>query len=166
MSKHRHRESRGINSSIDCRNNRTENNQPFGINIQQLLNMLGGNVDINGITSILSLMNRNGFDLNSISNQFGSQRSNSNFSSKARQPEDIKDAKEDIENIDVENTDIENIDVEKEKIENIDKENTIEVEEDENIIFLKKIREIVNLDKKIFINKIIEMYQSEVIKNK
>ena len=35
-------------------------NNPFGINPQQLISMLGGNM--NGIGNILSSMNRNGFD--------------------------------------------------------------------------------------------------------
>ncbi|MFQ6999882.1 MAG: hypothetical protein ACLRRH_00775 [Clostridium sp.] len=47
-------------------------NNPFGINPQQLLNMFGGNMDMNKLGNILSSMNREGFNINS-------QMNNGNF---------------------------------------------------------------------------------------
>lgn len=168
MSKRRHRDPRKINNNIDYKNNIVENNQPFGINIQQLLNMLGGNMDINGVANILSLMNRNGFDLSSINNQMGFQKNNgkcttstgyteaSKTSKDDKDDKDDKDGKDDTQNIDAGNSDIENID----EIEIMDSN-----EDDDNIKFLKNIRKIVELDKQVFINRIIEMYVRGDFKN-
>ena len=73
MSKHRHRDryndSRNMNSKQGYG---PINNNPFGISPQQLLSLLGSNFNMNGIGNILSNMNMDGFDFNSIANQMGS----------------------------------------------------------------------------------------------
>ncbi|MGL4106500.1 hypothetical protein [Clostridium sp. LP20] len=49
------------------------NNNPFGINPQQLLAMLGGNMDMGGLGNMLQSMNRDGFDLNSMNQHMNQQ---------------------------------------------------------------------------------------------
>ena len=68
MSKKKHREKttsnrNNMNNGMNMRNNSMNN--PFGINPQQLLNMFGGNMDMNKLGNILSSMNREGFNINS-----------------------------------------------------------------------------------------------------
>lgn len=65
MSKHKHREK--DNNNIEGNNN-FNNNLPFGLNFNQLLGLLGNQFDINGLNQILSMMNNNGIDINSFSN--------------------------------------------------------------------------------------------------
>lgn len=65
MSKHKHREK--DNNNIE-ENNNFNNNLPFGLNFNQLLGLLGNQFDINGLNQILSMMNNNGIDINSFSN--------------------------------------------------------------------------------------------------
>ena len=66
-------------------------NNPFGINPQQLISMLGGNM--NGIGNILSSMNRNGFDFNSMNNNMNNNI-NQNNSFKKHNNDNIEDEEE------------------------------------------------------------------------
>ena len=83
MSKHRKREKY---NSEQQRYGPVYNN-PFGINPQQLISMLGGNM--NGIGNILSSMNRKGFDFNSMNNNI-----NQNNSFKKHDNDNIEDEEE------------------------------------------------------------------------
>ena len=84
MSKHRHKNknkySRVNNMNENGQNNYAPiNSNPFGINPQQLLSLLGSGFTMNGLGNILSTMNMEGFDLNSISNNIGMNNYNSNI---------------------------------------------------------------------------------------
>ena len=73
MSKKKHREKttsnrNNMNNGMNMRNNSMNN--PFGINPQQLLNMFGGNMDMNKLGNILSSMNREGFNINNQKEEF------------------------------------------------------------------------------------------------
>ena len=87
MSKHRKREKY---NSEQQRYGPVYNN-PFGINPQQLISMLGGNM--NGIGNILSSMNRNGFDFNSMNNNMNNNI-NQNNSFKKHNNDNIEDEEE------------------------------------------------------------------------
>ena len=78
MSKKKHKEKRASNIN----NMRNPMNNPFGINPQQLLNMLGGNMDMNKLGNILSSMNMDGFNLNNINSQMNNENFNMNNESK------------------------------------------------------------------------------------
>ena len=80
MSKRRRRDRRtnnmgNMNNSGNMNNFRGNMNNPFRIKPKQLLSMLGGNMNMNGLSKILSSMNTEGFDLNSFSNQMGDRKS-------------------------------------------------------------------------------------------
>lgn len=65
MSKRRHR-SRPQAESENSQGNINQNNNPFGINPAQLMNMLGGNLDMSGLNNMISSMNMDGFDLSNL----------------------------------------------------------------------------------------------------
>lgn len=143
MSKHRHksRDSNGMrNPSF---NNNYMNNNPFGISPQQLLSILGSNIDMNGLGNMISTMGQEGFNLNS----FNTQNSN-------------KDSYSDINNI-ANNTEIK---FNKKNETSIEKEQAV-FDEDENIRFLQSIRSIVSRERAEFVDKIIELYNSGAFKD-
>jgi predicted transcriptional regulator YheO len=113
------------------------NNNPFGINPQQLLSMLGGNMDMSGLGNLLSAMNKNGFDLNSLNNFNGT--SNNPINDKSN-PTPHKEKSDESENL--------------------------ESTEDDNIQFLESLRKIVDINKIDFIDRIIELYNKGVFKDK
>ena len=138
MSKKKHREkttsnTNNMNSGMNMRNNSMNN--PFGINPQQLLNMFGGNMDINKLGNILSSMNREGFNLNNINTQMN----NGNFG--------MNNQKEDFNNSNNKNMNI-----------NLDEDN------DDNMEFLLSLRRIVDSSKLDFIDEIIDLYEKGVFK--
>lgn len=165
MSKHRrHRSKDNDNNNFRCQQHAPGNNFPFGINPQQLLGMLGG-MDISGLGNILSSMNRQGFDLNSMNQQMnnGFNYSNMNpyqnsYSNEGADVtvEDEYSSKED--KLEEEIYKEENIEKKKhKKAENSNIENIFE-NEDENLVMLKSLRNIVAPNKVELIDKIIELY--------
>ena len=54
------------NASNNMNNRQTYNNGPFGINPNQLLSSMFGNIDMNQISSVLQSMNTQGFDFNNL----------------------------------------------------------------------------------------------------
>lgn len=65
MSKHKRRNrDRYQGNGAYSRYNNSINNNPFGINPQQLLSMLGNNFNMNNLSNMLSSMNKDGFDFN------------------------------------------------------------------------------------------------------
>ena len=102
MSKKKHREKttsnrNNMNNGMNMRNNSMNN--PFGINPQQLLNMFGGNMDMNKLGNILSSMNREGFNINS-------QMNNGNFNMNNQKEEFNNSNNENINiNLDEDNDD-------------------------------------------------------------
>ena len=138
MSKKKHREkttnnTNNINNGMNMRNNPMNN--PFGINPQQLLNMLGGSIDINKLGNILSSMNREGFNLNNINTQMNNGNSGMN------------NQKEEFNNLNNESMNI-----------NLDEDN------DDNMEFLLSLRRIVDSSKLDFIDEIIDLYDKGVFK--
>lgn len=166
MSKHRHRNknkySRVNNINENGRNNYAPiNNNPFGINPQQLLSLLGSGFTMNGLGNILSTMNMEGFDLNSISNNMGINNYNSNNTgninnSFQRKNEEIK--------IDNESKNInEQVDknINEDKFEEVkeDDENFQEYTQfDEDIELIISLKNIVDPRRVPFLDKIIDKY--------
>ena len=143
------RNNANINNANNTMNNRqTYNNGPFGINPNQLLSSMFGNIDMNQINSLLQSMNTQGFDFNNLNlgNLMGNmnpmtsstnQRSNNSNGNKETSYKDQEEETKDINNSILE-----------------DKINR----NDENIQMLKAIRSIVNGERGAFIDKIILMY--------
>ena len=143
MSKHRHK-SRDINGMRNPSfNNNYMNNNPFGISPQQLLSLLGSNIDMNGLGNMISTMSQEGFNLNSVNTQADNQNSYS-----------------DINNI-VNNTEAKFNEKNKANKEKLDPD----LYEDENIKFLQSIRSIVSNERAEFVDKIIELYNSGAFKD-
>lgn len=132
MSKHRHK------SSEESKNESMESmyNNPFGITPQQLLGLLGGNMDMNGLGNVLSSMGKEGFDLNSLNQQVVNEGNSYNVD-------------------DIINKKGENEHSKKKKEKNYDS--------DENIQFLLSLRNIVDSNRVGFIDKIIKLYKDGAI---
>ena len=142
MAKHRHKSYEG-NDMHSSRPIGSMNNNPFGINPQQLLAMLGGNMDMSGLGNLLSSMNKDGFDLNSLNN-FNTTNNNTNNATNNNANNNNNHAPH--------------------KKKSSDNEN-LESVEDENIQFLKSLRKIVDINKIEFIDRIIELYNKGVFKD-
>lgn len=162
MSKRRRRHKRESNASSE--NNNMFNNNPFGINPNQLMGLLGGNFDFNQIGNLLSSMNSDGMNLNNFNlnsnqgnkNQFDFMNNFplNNFNNSVA--EDIKE-NENINSIEDEDDDDEDILIE-------DEEDDEFIEEDENIQMLIAIKSIVDSKKANFIERIIEEYSKGTFK--
>ena len=143
MSKHRHK-SRDINGMRNPSfNNNYMNNNPFGISPQQLLSLLGSNIDMNGLGNMISTMGQEGFNLNSVNTQSDNQDSYSDMNNIASNAE-VKFKKKNK--------------TDKEKLDS-------ELYEDENIKFLQSIKSIVSSERAEFVDKIIEVYNSGAFKD-
>ncbi|HCW53305.1 MAG TPA: hypothetical protein DG753_06125 [Clostridium sp.] len=67
MAKHRHKEQESsVNNKNKDNMNSMNNNNPFGIDPVQLMNLLGGNFDMTNMTNMLASMNTNGFNLGNL----------------------------------------------------------------------------------------------------
>lgn len=151
MAKHRHKSYEG-NDMHSSRPIGSMNNNPFGINPQQLLAMLGGNMDMSGLGNLLSSMNKDGFDLNSLNNLNNFNTTNNNINNAT--------ANNNATNSNANN----NNNHTPHKKKSSDNEN-LESVEDENIQFLKSLRKIVDINKIEFIDRIIELYNKGVFKD-
>ncbi|MGL5151494.1 MAG: hypothetical protein ACRC7N_13085 [Clostridium sp.] len=142
MSKHRHRDKQ--------RENNTMNPNPFGIEPNQLMNMLG-NMDMNNINNIISSMNQNGFDMNSLGNvNHMNQKNNSVMNGL-----DFNHINDTMKCANIDN--IANIKVNTNEIDN---------RNDENLKLLFSLRDIVSEDRINFIDKIIDFYKKGMFKDK
>ena len=146
MAKHRHKSYEG-NDMHSSRPIGSMNNNPFGINPQQLLAMLGGNMDMSGLGNLLSSMNKDGFDLNSLNN-FNTTNNNTNNTTANTSNYNNNPTHNNANN---------NNNHVPHKKKSSDNEN-LESVEDENIQFLKSLRKIVDINKIEFIDRIIELY--------
>jgi len=138
----------------DMRNRRpiaSMNNNPFGINPQQLLSMIGGNMDMSGLGNLLASMNKNGFDLNSLNNI-----NNLNVNPNNTANNNANTTNND--NVTKNNTTTQH----KEKS---DENENLESVEDENIQFLEYLRKIADVNKIEFIDRIIELYNKGAFKD-
>lgn len=152
MSKHRHKSDEGKRMGMNQFNNRPFNNNPFGISPQQLLGLLGSNIDMTGLGNILSSMGSEGFDLNSINNQMMNQGNFNNNNMNI--PNSYGNMGENTINQNNKDSNLNNI-----------QEESAEIQEDENIKFLLSIKSIANPDRIEFIDKIIELYNKGAFKN-
>ena len=133
------------NASNNMNNRQTYNNGPFGINPNQLLSSMFGNIDMNQINSLLQSMNTQGFDFNNLN--LGNLMGNMNpMGTSMNQNSNM--------NKDVDHRDED----EKDKVANsIIFEGNID-RNDENMKMLRAIRSIVSGERGEFIDKIILMY--------
>ena len=136
MSKHKHKIPYNEKYCNTCKNgNNPISNNIFGINPSQLLGMLGGNFNMNGLGSLLANMNKEGFNLNSMGANPNVVNKNGN--------------KENINN--------------KSKVDNNTKsESDDKIDKDKNIEMLIALKSIVDPDRIIFIDRLIELYESDV----
>lgn len=162
MSKRKRRHRRESNTANE--NSNLFNNNPFGINPNQLMGLLGGNFDFNQIGNLLSSMSNEGMNLNN----FNLNNSNSNkgqfdfmnnfplgnFNTSNEANENIKKS-EDSDEIEEENED---------EDEEIIEDDDEFIEEDENIQMLIAIKSIVDSKKANFIERIIEEYSKGTFK--
>jgi len=154
MAKHRHKSYEG-NDMSTRRPIGSMNNNPFGINPQQLLSMLGGNVDMNGLGNLLTAMNKNGFDLNSLNNL---NNLNVNPNNNANTNNNNSNSTNNNNHVTKNNNPTQS----KKKSEDNEK---LESEEDENIEFLEALKKMVDTNKIEFIDKIIELYNKGAFKD-
>lgn len=155
MSRHRHKSKESNNNMNRARfNNGPINNYPFGINPQQLLAMLGNNMDIGGLNNILSSMNREGFDFNSFNNPMG------NVNGGMSQNNPVGNMNEGNNNSCMDTTAAK-------KDKNIDSENeNSKGIYDDNIELLQSLKAIVAPSKVSFVDKIIELYNNGAFEDK
>jgi hypothetical protein len=141
MSKHKrkNRYNDRENNSIHQVNNPILNN-PFGINPKQLLGMLGANFNMNGLGSLLSSMNMDGFNFNSMPSN--SRKENNSY----KAPEENISNKDNTKN-------------KKTKSDN-NLEAKSEIIDDDNIEMLIALRTIVDSSRRDFVDKIIKLYES------
>ena len=133
------------NASNNMNNRQTYNNGPFGINPNQLLSSMFGNIDMNQISSLLQSMNTQGFDFNNLN--LGNLMGNMN-------PMGTSINQNGNWNKEVDNRDGEKEDITVE--DSIFEDSTDR--NDENMKMLKAIRSIVGGERGDFIDKIILMY--------
>ena len=168
MSKHkkrRNRESNNINNNQNNQSNQNNfngngqqqfNNNPFGINPNQLLSMLG-NIDMAQIGSLLQNMNVPGLDFNNLDlgmfqNMMGNMGSgtanNRNGNQNNMQNGNLNNSQRAKNSSDTEN--------------NFYEDNS----EDDNIKMLKAIRTFVDGGRAEFIDKIINLYNDGIFNEK
>lgn len=169
MSKHRHKDRDREPNNMRRPQGAMNNNFPFGINPQQLLAMLGGNMDMGRLGNILSSMNREGFDLNSMNgnnqgfnlNNFMNGMNNNNNTNNG--------FNNNYQNNSTNNNDF---DISKHKKHNntdndieFDNDSIDDIDDDENLQMLRSLKNIVDPSKYEFIDKIIELYESGELKD-
>lgn len=129
------------NASNNMNNRQTYNNGPFGINPNQLLSSMFGNIDMNQINNLLQSMNTQGFDFNNLN--LGNLMGNMNpMGASMNQNGEVNNRDED-EDSKIINSSIFDEDIDR---------------NDENMKMLKAIRSIVSGERGEFIDKIILMY--------
>lgn len=139
------------NASNNMNNRQTYNNGPFGINPNQLLSSMFGNIDMNQISSLLQSMNTQGFDFNNLNlgNLMGAMNP---MGSSMNQNSNVMNFNKESNNDEEETSEVVNDDILDGKVDR----------NDENIQMLKAIRSIVNGERGAFIDKIILMYNDGV----
>lgn len=155
------------------------NNNPFGINPAQLMNMLGGNLDMSQIGNLLSSMKGDGLDLNNFNignfagdNQGGTPMHNN------RNGFDLGALQGLMNNLGVGGFNLQNNNIKGSNRDNKDNLNIAKENEygkkdqeddlleddndenDENIQMLIAIKSIVDFKKADFIDKVIEAYKN------
>lgn len=156
-------------------------NIPFGINPTQLMNLLGSNIDLNQIGSMLSSMKTDGVDLNNFNLNQNNQPNNNqanpmgfdfsplqnimnglgfgnfNLSNNRTNMSGYNNNIPNTENLDRSDNEV----YDEESREDIKEEF---LEEDENVQMLVAIKSIVDHNKAIFLDKVIEAYNKGLFK--
>ena len=171
MAKHKHknRDSMQNNNEMNNNNNmQNTNSNPFGIDPFALMNLLGGNMDMRNLGNVLSSINTNGFNIGNLENiakmaginlnamnnnmnGINSMMNTHNYTNNEPNNVSAQELNDDIEDIDIESK-------QKKSKKNEKKQGNIIKEEDENLIFLKQLRNYIHPDKAAFIDKIIKLY--------
>ena len=139
MSKHRRKDKSQSNENFnDTQRYGPIYNNPFGINPQQLLSMLGGNMNMGGLSNIISSMNREGVNFNTNNPM--------EFSNKEEENEFDYGKREKNQSYKEEN-----------------KDNFIDIN-DENVEMMLSLKKIVDPKRYGFIDKIIELYEKGLFK--
>lgn len=147
-----------VNNNSNTR--QTYNNGPFGINPNQLLSSMFGNIDMSQISSILQSMNTQGFDFNNLNlgnlkNLMGNMGNMGNVGASGGRVGEVDVNGQDLnENKNEEDDDIAFSNITGNNIKNSNERN------DENIQMLRAIRSIVGDERGGFIDKIIRMYNN------
>lgn len=136
MSKHKHKIPYN-ETECHCRSNPLVNS-PFGINPSELLSMLGGNFNMNGLGNLLANMNLEGFNLNSMKNNIHKENK-ANYNTN----DNYKNEKDSVE--------VDRVEMD------ADEEN------DKNIQMLIALKTIVSPDRIEFIDRIIKLYKNDII---
>lgn len=151
----------GTNNMNSANNNNRQGNNGFGLNPNQLLASMFGNVDMGQINNILQSMNTQGFDFNNLNlgnlqglmgnmggNMGGNQNSNQgNSMNQNTTTEGVKNNQNSMSEAQSNKSE--------EFVGNDYKNN---MRNDENIQMLKALRSIVDDERVEFIDKIIEKY--------
>lgn len=168
MSKRKHKDGRDTNcmNTTNNRNNAnvnnmnnnraTYNNGPFGINPNQLLSSMFGNIDMNQINSLLQSMNTQGFDFNNLNlgNLMGNINNMGNESNIRNNSNDNNQYSSNNENVNTIDDDL-NFTT-NESFAGKGERN------DENIQMLRAIRSIVGGERGRFIDRVITMYNDGI----
>ena len=175
MSKHRHKDRDREANNMRRPQGAMNNNFPFGINPQQLLAMLGGNMDMGRLGNILSSMNREGFDLNSLNgnnqgfnlnNMMNAMNNNNNNNGFNNNYQNNKQNNSTFNNaFDDEISKHKKQDSKKNDVELDMDEINDDIDDDDNLQMLKSLKNIVDPSKYEFIDKIIELYESGELKD-
>lgn len=146
------------NANVNNMNNNraTYNNGPFGINPNQLLSSMFGNIDMNQINSLLQSMNTQGFDFNNLNlgNLMGNINNMGNESNIRNNSNDNNQYSSNNENVNTIDDDL-NFTT-NESFAGKGERN------DENIQMLRAIRSIVGGERGRFIDRVITMYNDGI----
>ena len=144
------------NASNNMNNRQTYNNGPFGINPNQLLSSMFGNIDMNQINSLLQSMNTQGFDFNNLNlgNLMGNINNMGNESNIRNNSNDNNQYSSNNENVNTIDDDL-NFTT-NESFAGKGERN------DENIQMLRAIRSIVGGERGRFIDRVITMYNDGI----
>ena len=162
--KHRHkREQREASSKRNMQPHNNHNNKsPFGINPMQIMNMLGGNMDMGQLGNMISSLKMDGLDLNNVN--LGGDNSAVNNGGNPINDFGLGSLQNMMKNLGMGNQGNQNIN-EKSNDLNIENESFYKFKDsDENIRLLESIKNIVDPSKIDFIDKIIEAYEKGSIK--
>ena len=154
------------------------NNNPFGINPTQLMNLLGSNIDFNQIGSMLSSMKTDGIDLNNFNlNQGSNNQSNSmgfDFTPLQNIMSNLGLGNFNLSNNGSSISSFENNTINTENLDSMENEDYSEevkedmvdefLEDDENVQMLVAIKSIVDYKKAVFLDKVIDAYNKGFFK--
>lgn len=165
--KHRHKKEKAEVSLKQNMHHHHSNKSPFGINPMQIMNMLGGNMDMGQLGNMMSSLKMDGLDLNNIN--LGGNNTVPNNNGNPIGDFGLGSLENMMKNLGLGNQVNQNIDTEKERMKNnnlnIEDESFLKYEDsDENIRLLESIKNIVDPSKIDFIDKIIEAYENGSIK--